>query len=251
MAFRTSNPALNDSTWENLPRVARSTESMTVQGTVGKAALLLLLLMISASFVWNKTLVDRMVGQAQLYMMIGLIGGLITSLVIIFVKTTAPYLSPVYALLEGLAIGGISAFANASYPGLVLPAVMLTFATLGALLFLYQTRIIRATDKFKMGVVGATGAIFLVYMLTFVLGLFKIQIPLIHSSGLIGIGFSLFVVGIAALTLVLDFDFIENGAAQNAPKYMEWYGAFGLIVTLIWLYLEILRLLMKLQDRRR
>ncbi|MEI6916230.1 MAG: Bax inhibitor-1/YccA family protein, partial [Armatimonadota bacterium] len=186
-----------------------------------------------------------------LYMMIGLIGGLITSLVIIFVKTTAPYLSPVYALLEGLAIGGISAFANASYPGLVLPAVMLTFATLGALLFLYQTRIIRATDKFKMGVVGATGAIFLVYMLTFVLGLFKIQIPLIHSSGLIGIGFSLFVVGIAALTLVLDFDFIENGAAQNAPKYMEWYGAFGLIVTLIWLYLEILRLLMKLQDRRR
>ena len=177
------------------------------------------------------------------------IGGFVAALVTVFKKEWAPVTAPLYALVEGFFLGAISAMYNFMYEGIVLQAVMLTFGTLFALLFAYRSGLIKATENFKLGVVAATGGIALVYLATIVLGFFGVSIPLIHESGLVGIGFSLFVVVIAALNLVLDFDFIETGVEQGAPKYMEWYGAFGLMVTLVWLYIEFLRLLSKLQSR--
>ena len=157
--------------------------------------------------------------------------------------------APIYALLEGLALGGISAIFEARFPGIVVQAVGLTFGALFCLLIAYKSGMIKVTENFKLGVVSATGAIALFYVVSLLLGMFGISLPFIHGSGIIGIGFSLFVVAIAALNLVLDFDFIENGADRGAPKYMEWYAAFGLIVTLVWLYIEILRLLSKIRSR--
>ncbi|MGA8570889.1 MAG: Bax inhibitor-1/YccA family protein, partial [Desulfobaccales bacterium] len=157
--------------------------------------------------------------------------------------------APLYALLEGLFIGGISAIADAQYPGIVIQAVGLTFGTCLALLLAYKSGMIRASEGFKRGIVAATGGIVLFYLVSFILGLFGVRMPLIYGAGPVGIIFSLIVVTIAALNLVLDFDFIEQGTLQGAPKYMEWYGAFALMVTLIWLYLEILNLLMKLRSR--
>jgi uncharacterized YccA/Bax inhibitor family protein len=179
----------------------------------------------------------------------GLIGGFIVALVTVFKKQWALLTAPMYALLEGLALGGISAIFEARFPGIVIQAVGLTFGTLFCLLMAYKSGMIKVTENFKLGVVSATGAIALFYVVSFLLSMFGISIPFIHGSGIIGIGFSLFVVAIAALNLVLDFDFIENGAARGVPQYMEWYAAFGLIVTLIWLYIEILRLLSKLRSR--
>jgi uncharacterized YccA/Bax inhibitor family protein len=178
----------------------------------------------------------------------GLIGGLVFAVITIFKKTWAPYTAPVYAILEGLVIGGISAYAESQFKGIVFQAVALTFGTLLSLLVAYRSGVIKVTEKFRLGVVAATGAIFLVYIVSMVLGFFGVSVPLIYSGGTIGILFSLFVVVIAALNLVLDFDFIERGAVEGAPKYMEWYGAFGLMVTLIWLYIEFLRLLTKLRQ---
>ncbi len=163
--------------------------------------------------------------------------------------TWAPITAPLYALIEGFFLGSISAVYEARFNGIVFQAVLLTFGTLFALLFAYRSGMIKATENFKLGVVAATGGIALVYLATIVLGLFGVRIPFIHDSGLIGIGFSLFVVVVAALNLVLDFDFIESGVEHGAPKHMEWYGAFGLMVTLVWLYIEFLRLLSKLQSR--
>ena len=173
----------------------------------------------------------------------GLIVGAIVALVLVFKKTWAPALAPAYAILEGLFLGGISAFYQARFPGIAVQAVALTFGTLFALLGAYQTGLIRPSENFKLGIFAATGGIALVYLVSMVLGFFGIQIPGIFGNGIIGIGFSIVVVIIAALNLVLDFDFIEQGAAVGAPKYLEWYAAFGLMVTLVWLYLEILRLL--------
>jgi uncharacterized YccA/Bax inhibitor family protein len=180
----------------------------------------------------------------------GAIGGFIVAMITVFKKQWAAMTAPLYALLEGLVLGGISSMLEGSYPGIVIQAVGLTFGTLFGLLFAYKSGMIKATENFKLGVVSATGGIAVVYLVTMLLGFFGIHMPYIHESGMIGIGFSLFVVIIAALNLVLDFDFIENVAAQGAPKYMEWYGAFGLMVTLIWLYIEILRLLSKLRERK-
>jgi len=159
--------------------------------------------------------------------------------------------TPLYAAFEGLLLGGLSLVFEARYPGIVINAVGLTLGTLAVLLLAYSSGLIRPSENFKLGVVAATGAVALLYFVSMVMGFFGKTIPFIHDSGPIGIGFSLFVVGLAALNLVLDFDFIERGAAMGAPKYMEWFGAFGLLVTLVWLYVEILRLLAKLQDRRR
>jgi uncharacterized YccA/Bax inhibitor family protein len=181
----------------------------------------------------------------------GMIGGLVVALITIFKKTAAPVTTPLYGALEGLLLGGLSATFEARYPGIVIQAVALTFGTLFALLAAYKSKMIAVTENFRLGLTAATGAICLVYLVGLVLSFFGIRIPLIHESGPVGILFSLFVVGVAAFNLVLDFDFIERGAESGAPKYMEWYAAFGLIVTLVWLYLEILRLLAKLQDRRR
>jgi uncharacterized YccA/Bax inhibitor family protein len=245
--MRTANPALNKKTFANLA-YASDTEQMTIQGTVNKTFIMLLLLMVTASFTWRAFFTSG-VEAVYPWMIGGVIGGFIVALVTVFKKTWAPITAPLYALLEGLFLGGISSILEARFPGIVLQAVGLTFGTLFALLFVYKSRIIRVTENFKMGIAAATGGIFLVYMATMILGFFNISIPFIHGSGTFGILFSLFVVVIAALNLVLDFDFIESGAEQGAPKFMEWYGAFGLMVTLIWLYIEILRLLAKLQSR--
>jgi uncharacterized YccA/Bax inhibitor family protein len=181
------------------------------------------------------------------------IGGFVLALVIIFKKTWAPYLALGYALLEGFFIGAISAVFNyafaESYPGIVMQAVLLTLGTSAAMYGLYHFRIIQATPTFKKVIFAATAGIAFFYLIALVLRLFGIQMPYLHDNGIIGIGISLFVVTIAALNLILDFDKIEQGAAQGAPKYFEWYCAFGLLVTLVWLYLEMLRLLSKLASR--
>jgi len=246
--MRTSNPTLNDSVFSGYGRAISAGDAMTVQGTVNKAGVLLLLVLLSASWTWRMyyTAADSM----GVWVLGGAIGGFIVALVTVFKKQWAGVTAPLYALLEGLVLGGISSFMEGRYPGIVIQAVGLTFGTLFGLLFAYRSGLIKATENFKLGVVAATGGIALVYIATMVLGMFNIRMPYIHESGLIGIGFSLFVVVVAALNLVLDFNFIENGAAQGAPKFMEWYAAFGLMVTLIWLYIEILRLLSKMRNRR-
>lgn len=252
--MRSGNPALKESTFLDLGSgavVSRDGEAMTLNGTVNKTGFLLLLTVLTAAFAWGQALTPQgeLAPGFAVYVWGGAIGGFVIALVTVFKKTWAPVTAPLYALVEGFFLGAISAMYNHLYEGIVLQAVMLTFGTLFALLFAYRTGLIKATENFKLGVVAATGGIMLVYLATIVLSFFNINIPLIHESGLIGIGFSLFVIVIAALNLVLDFDFIETGVEQGAPKYMEWYGAFGLIVTLIWLYIEFLRLLSKLQSR--
>lgn len=246
LSLRSGNPALKADTFRG-ERTLPGVETMTIPGTVNKTALVLLLLLITASLTWNMGVEDGRVGG---FILVGVIGGLITALVTVLKKNWAPITAPIYAAFEGLALGGISAMFEARYPGIVSQAVFLTFGTLAALLIAYRSGWIKATENFKLGVAAATGGIFFVYLISFVVGFFGVNIPLIHGSGTFGIIFSLFVVVIAALNLVLDFDFIEEAAERGAPKYMEWYAAFGLMVTLIWLYLEILRLLAKLQQRR-
>ena len=248
--MRTANPALNTKTFRNLPIATDTDQVMTIQGTVNKTGIMLLLLIISASWTWGKFF--SWGGNAAAvypWMIGGAIGGFVVAMATVFKKHWAGITAPIYAILEGLFLGGISAVFESMYPGIVMQAVTLTFGTMFTLLFAYKSGLIKVTENFRLGLVAATGGIFLVYMASFILGFFGINMPFIHESGLLGIGFSLFVVVIAALNLVLDFDFIENGAEAGAPKFMEWYAAFGLMVTLIWLYVEILRLLAKLQRR--
>jgi uncharacterized YccA/Bax inhibitor family protein len=242
--MRTGNPALGDNTFTAAGRVARADEAMTIQGTANKAILLLLCVLVTASWIWSMK-----PQEVTPWVAVGAIAGFIVALVTIFKQTWAPVTAPLYALLEGLVIGGVSTLFEAQFPGIVIQAAGLTLGTCLALLLAYKSRLIRATENFKLGVVAATGGIALFYLITLVVGFFGIQMPLMYGNSWASIGFSLFVVVIAALNLVLDFDFIEQGAAQGAPKYMEWYGAFGLMVTLIWLYLEMLRLLAKLRSR--
>lgn len=245
--LRTANPALKQDIFLKERVVG---EGMTVQGTVNKTGILLLLVLVSALYTWRKFFTEQDLASIQIFMWGGLIGGLIFAFITIFKKTWAPYTSPIYALCEGLFLGGISAIFEMQFPGIVIHAVGLTFGTLACLLLAYKTGLIKVTENFKLGVIAATGAVFLVYLIDFILGFFGVNVPFIHSSGLIGIGISIVIVVIAALNLVLDFDFIEKGAEHGAPKFMEWYAAFGLLVTLVWLYLEILRLLAKLRSRR-
>jgi uncharacterized YccA/Bax inhibitor family protein len=252
--MRSGNPALKQSTFLDLNTgtVVGSREgAMTLGGTVNKTGFLLLLAVLTAAFAWNQVITPQgeVAAGAGIYLWGGAIGGFILAMVTVFKKQWAPVTAPLYALVEGFFLGAISAIYNQQFQGIVMQAVLLTFGTMFALLFAYRSGLIKATENFKMGVVAATGGIALVYLATIVLGMFGIKIPMIHDSGLVGIGFSLFVVVIAALNLVLDFDFIETGVEQGAPKYMEWYGAFGLMVTLVWLYIEFLRLLSKLQSR--
>lgn len=252
--IRSGNPVLKDSTFLDLGSgsiVTRDAGAMTLNGTVNKTGVLLLLCVLTAAFSWNAALTPEgaLTPAGSLYLWGGLIVGFILAMVTTFKAKWSPVTAPMYALAEGLFLGGISAMFNAKYPGIVMQAVLLTFGTLFALLTAYRSGWIKATENFKLGVVAATGGIALIYLATIVLRFFNINIPFIHDSGLIGIAFSLFVVVIAALNLVLDFDFIESGVEHGAPKYMEWYGAFGLMVTLVWLYIEFLRLLSKLQSR--
>jgi uncharacterized YccA/Bax inhibitor family protein len=219
---------------------------MTLAGVINRSTVLLLLVAATATGVWaysdsNPSVVYPMV-------MIGALGGFAVAMVTSFKREWSPVTSPVYAVLEGLFIGGISLVMEHRFPGLVLQAVLLTFGVMFALLAAYQTRIIRPSETFKSVIVGATFGIVIVYLASMVMQLFfHTEIPLINGSGPMGIAFSLVVVGIAALNLVLDFDFIENGVAAGAPKWMEWYAAFALTVTLVWLYIEILRLLSKMR----
>jgi uncharacterized YccA/Bax inhibitor family protein len=243
--FRTSNPALNEKAFQG--QVALG-DAMTLQGTVNKTGLLLLCVIATSAWTWGLAHSPTPENSTP-WMIGGLIGGLVTAVVTIFKKSWAPITAPLYALLEGLVLGGISALFEKSYPGIAIEAVGLTFGTLLVMLMAYKTGVIRATERFKLGVIAATGGIAVFYLVAMVLGFFHVNVGILYSSSYLGIGFSLFVVVIAALNLVLDFDMIETGVRMGAPKYMEWYGAFGLMVTLIWLYLEILRLLAK--SRRR
>ncbi|EED37703.1 membrane spanning protein [Stenotrophomonas sp. SKA14] len=252
--MRSGNPALSESTFLDLASGSVMTspgQVMTLNGTANKTGILLLLTVLTAAFAWNQSVNEygEVMGAAKLYAMGGAIGGLVLALITIFKKEWSPVTAPMYALVEGLFLGAVSALFNMKYPGIVFQAVLLTFGTLAALLIAYRSGVIKATENFKMGVVAATGGIALLYLASFVLGFFNINVPVIHDASWLGIAFSLFVVVVAALNLVLDFDFIETGVAQRAPKYMEWYGAFGLMVTLVWLYVEFLRLLSKIQQR--
>lgn len=258
--MRSANPALGDKVFTPAYS-ATGTDVMTLQGTVNKTIIGILLTVAAAYWSWNNPAI-----MAKPMMMIGAaIGGFIIAMIITFKKTTAPVLTPVYAIVEGFFLGAISLFyaistsadpaavmAGEAAPNtsLVFNAVSLTFGTLFCLLMAYKSGLIKATENFKLGVVAATGAIFVVYLISMVMSFFGASMPYLHDSGPIGIGISLVIVVVAALNLVLDFDFIENAAdSGSAPKYMEWYGAFGLLVTLIWLYLEMLRLLSKIQSR--
>jgi uncharacterized YccA/Bax inhibitor family protein len=249
--MRTANPALNDKTFSGLMGYAEADQTMTLQGTVNKAGILLICVILAAAWTWSLFFRSPTPDPAAVvpWMVGGAIGGFIVALITIFKQEWAPVTSPIYALLEGLFVGGMSSVAESQYPGIVIQAVGLTFGTCLALLMAYSFGLVKATENFKLGVVAATGGIAIVYLVSIVLSLFGIRMPYIHDSGLIGIGFSIFVVIIAALNLVLDFDFIESGSRKGLPKYMEWYAAFGLMVTLIWLYIEILRLLIKLRSR--
>lgn len=244
--FRSNNPVLKESAFSG--QLATG-QSMTIQGTVNKTGLLLLCVVVTSAYTWG-------LGRSQSpeaaypWMLGGAIGGFVAALVTIFKKEWSPVTAPLYALLEGLFLGGISILFERSYPGIAVRAVALTFATLLVLLLAYKTGIIRATRGFKLGVLVATGAIAVVYMISMVASIFfHAQFSFLYSSSPLSIGISLFVVAIAALNLILDFDMIESAARMGAPRYMEWYGAFGLMVTLIWLYTEILRLLGKVQRR--
>tara|TARA_B100000953_G_scaffold13445_1_gene11973 strand:- start:596 stop:1342 length:747 start_codon:yes stop_codon:yes gene_type:complete len=248
MFGRSGNPALSDATFRK--EGAAIGKVMTLQGTVNKTGILLALLVICAFYTWNIFFQTGNPATVMPLALGGAIGGLIFALITIFKKTWAGITAPIYAGLEGLFLGGISAIFEAQYPGIVIQATGLTLGTLASLLLLYKMGIIKPTENFRLMIVSATMGIGVLYLISFVMNMFgSTGIGFIHSNGLFGIGFSLFVVAIAALNLVLDFDFIEQGAEQGAPKYMEWFGAFALMVTLIWLYLEMLRLLAKLRSR--
>jgi len=246
--FRTSNPALNKSAFQ--PEGLVLGDSMTVSGTVNKTGLLLICVVATAAWTWSRFLNSPSPESVYPLVLLGVVGGFIFALVTICKKTWAPVTAPIYALLEGLVLGGVSAMAELRFPGIPMQAVGLTFGTLVALLLVYRSGIIRVTDNFRLGVVAATGGIALFYVASMIMGFFGVRLfPSISGATPLGIGISVVIVIVAALNLVLDFDFIERGAQAGAPKYMEWYAAFGLMVTLIWLYLEILRLLSKVRSR--
>lgn len=247
--METRNPVLRSRTFSGYAGSIELGEGMTIQGTVNKTGFLLLLAFASAAWVWRMFYTSGNPASVGPYVMLGAIGGLIVAMVTVFKQNWAPITAPVYALLEGLVLGGASAMFESLYHGIVMQAVGCTFGVLACMLLAYKSGMIRATERFKTGVIAATGGIVLLYVASFVLGFFGVQIPGIFGNGPIGILFSLVVVGIAALNLVLDFDAIERGAAAGAPRFMEWFGAFALMITLVWLYLEILRLLSKFQER--
>ena len=245
MSFRSGNPALAANTFSDAMGQAGQ-ERMTIMGTVHKTGLSLLIVMLTASYTWSMSPQDAMFMPL---MWGGMIAGFIVAMVIIFKKHLAPVLTPVYAALEGVFLGAISSVFELQYDGIVSQAVLCTFGVLAAMLLAYQSKLIKPTENFKLGVVAATGGIAIFYLMTILLSFFGMSMDFMTDSSPLSIGISVFVVVIAALNLVLDFDFIEQGAEMGAPKYMEWFGAFGLLVTLVWLYLEILRLLSKLRER--
>ncbi len=251
--FKSGNPTLTQKIFDkSYSNEAELQGTMSVRGTINKFGFMMLMVIGAASYAWHLNEEAKQATMMTL-MYVGIFGGLICGLAITFKPTWAPYLAPAYGLLEGLFIGGISAIMNdvfaKSYPGLVMQAVGLTFGVAISMFLLYNFRIIRATEKFKSVIIAATLGIAIFYGISMLLRLFGINMPFMYDSSLLGIGLSLFVVAIAALNLILDFDMIEQGAEQGAPKYMEWYGAFGLLVTIVWLYIEILKLLSRFAKR--
>jgi uncharacterized YccA/Bax inhibitor family protein len=260
--MRTNNPSLNDDTYDKFeeagyfgqaqkerPGSVATQDVMTIEGTANKTGILLGICFIAAAVSWNLLTLTAATWGVGLALG-GAIGAFLLAIVLMFKPQKSPILAPVYAALEGLFLGAFSCVINRVYPNIVPQAIVLTFGTLATMLALYRFKIIQVTQQFLIGVVAATGGIALVYFISMLSRLFTgSPLPFIHQSGPIGIAFSLFVVVIAALNLVLDFHFTEEGARRKLPKFMEWYNAYGLLVTLVWLYLEILRLLMKLTRR--
>jgi len=248
---KSSNPVFKERVFTR--DYTSNSDVMTVNGTMNKTALMLLLVVAGAIFTWNKAAIgsgtEINMSAIAPWMAIGGIGGFITVLVTVFRPQSSGISAPIYAVFEGLFLGGISAFFEMQYPGLVMRAVALTLAVFAAMLFLYRSGMIKVTNKLMMGIFAATAGIALIYFVSFIAGMFGANLGFMYGNSNISIGFSLVVVAVAALNLVLDFAFIERASDEGAPKYMEWYGAFGLMVTLIWLYLEILRLLSKLASR--
>lgn len=253
--MRTANPALNERMFYEEARSFDRSDVMSINGTVAKTGFLTAMLIAAAGVAWM-AIFPMGVGQglpvrgeyAMGFLFGGLIGGLIAGIVMMFSPKTAPIAAPAYAIFEGMFLGALSGLISGRFQGIVLQASMLTVGVLAVMLLAYGSGLVRATEKFRMGVIAATGAVFLVYLATWILGMFGVGVPYIHSAGPIGIGFSVVVIVIAALNLVLDFDMIETGARSGAPKYMEWYAGYGLLVTLVWLYIEIIRLLIKLRS---
>lgn len=251
--FKSGNPTLSENKFRDtvISTNISGEQTMTITGTLNKFGFMLLMLMGSAYYSWKE--VVNIGGNVMPMVIGGAIGGFVVAMILIFKKEWSPYLAPLYALLEGLFVGAISAMFNEAYNGIVFQAVGLTFSVGIGMYLLYTFRIIKATEKFKSTLIAATVGIALFYFVTMILRMFHVDVdanmPFINGGGMFGIGFSLFVVIIAALNLILDFDMIEQGSALGAPKYMEWYGAFGLMVTFVWLYLEMLRLLSKLNRR--
>ncbi|MCU0339473.1 MAG: Bax inhibitor-1/YccA family protein [Spirosomaceae bacterium] len=242
-----ANPILNEKSFIKSSQAGMMQGSMTVQGTVNKIILLGALVIGSAAGSWflflsnTNLIMPSAIG--------GAIAGLIIAVILAFKQTLAPTLAPIYAVVEGVFVGAITLVFESRYPGIGISAALLTFAILAGMVGLYKAGVIRATPTFKRTIMAATAGVAIFYLVSMVLRMFGIQMPLIYDSGMFGIGFSLFVVGLAAFNLVLDLDRIEQGAEYGAPKYMEWYCAFGMIVTIVWLYMEVLRLLAKLSSR--
>lgn len=269
IAFRNSNPALNDRAFDRVveteagwaagtqtmqdtyapPAVGVSTDTMTVNGTVWATAALLVLVVGAGTYGWNQVDVTAESASVPGWLFPVVLGALGVAILTIFKPNLARFTAPVYALLEGAFLGAISGLYNAAYDGIVIQAVGLTVGVFAVMLFLYGTRIIKVTEKLRMVIVAATGAVMLLYVANLILSLFDAEVPFLHDTGAMGIGISLVIVVIASFNLLLDFDFVERGVAAGAPAKMEWYAAFGLLVTIVWLYLELLRLLAKLQSR--
>ena len=254
--FNSGNPTLTEKMFGKSTELTNTDAGvMTVKGTINKFGFLMLMVVGAASFNWH-LYSEGNVGTMNILLWTGAIGGFILALIMCFKQNTASYLAPAYGILEGLFIGGLSAMVNdafsKSYPGIVLQAVGLTFGVALAMYFLYTFRIIKATEKFKSVLMSATLGIVVFYGITMLLRMFGVQLGFmsIEDGGLIGIGISLFIVAVAALNLIMDFDMIEKGAEMGAPKNMEWYGAFGLLVTIVWLYIEMLKLLMRFANRK-
>lgn len=248
--FKSGNPTLSEKAFKQTAYIDYD-NSMTARGTLNKFGFMFLMLMGTAYYSWKEFAQG---GDVQPLIWTGAIGGLVVALVIFFKKEWSPYLAPLYALLEGLFLGAISAYYNEAFadkaPNIIMNAVGLTFGTAISMFILYSAKIIRATEKFKAVIFTATAGIAIFYLVAMVMRMFGVQMAFLHEGSTFGIGFSLVVVAIAALNLILDFDMIEQGSAAGAPKYMEWYGAFALMVTIVWLYLEILRLLSKINSRK-
>jgi uncharacterized YccA/Bax inhibitor family protein len=248
-----SNPAMKESIFEKAALVSSPSGTMTVKGSVIKTFLLIAMTIFAASYTWYTVFKANNPSAVTPWLWGGLISGFILVLIICFAPKTSPYLAPLYAVAEGFALGAISAFFESAFsekfPGIVLTAVSITLLTALVMLFCYQMRLIKVTNKLRSVIVIATVSIGVFYLAVIILNLFKVATPFYHGTSLLSIGISVVIVVVAALNLLLDFDFIEKGSQMGAPKYMEWYGAFGLLVTLVWLYLEILRLLAKIASR--